>query len=56
MQEKTTYKSSGVDIEAGNAFVDRLKLKVPTIGGFGGMYKVPRGYEEPILVLSLIHI
>ena len=50
MQEKTTYKISGVDIEAGNAFVDRLKLKVPTIGGFGGMYKVPRGYEEPILV------
>ena len=50
MQEKTTYKSSGVDIEAGNAFVQRLKEKVPTIGGFGGMYKVPRGYEEPILV------
>ena len=50
MQEKTTYKTSGVDIEAGNAFVDRLKLKVPTIGGFGGMYKVPREYEEPILV------
>ena len=44
------YKSSGVDIEAGNAFVERLKDKVPTIGGFGGMYKVPRGYEEPILV------
>ena len=50
MQEKTTYKTSGVDIESGNAFVERLKLKVPTIGGFGGMYKVPRGYEEPILV------
>ena len=44
------YKSSGVDIEAGNAFVERLKNKAPTIGGFGGMYKVPRGYEEPILV------
>ena len=44
------YKSSGVDIEAGNAFVERLKEKVPTIGGFGGMFKVPRGYEEPILV------
>ena len=50
MQEKTTYKTSGVDIEAGNAFIDRLKLKVPTIGGFCGMDKVPRGYEEPILV------
>ena len=44
------YKNSGVDIEAGNAFVERLKNKAPTIGGFGGMYKVPRGYEEPILV------
>ena len=44
------YKTAGVDIEAGNAFVERLKEKVPTIGGFGGMFKVPRGYEEPILV------
>ena len=44
------YKDSGVDIEAGNAFVDRLRNKLPTIGGFGGMFKVPRGYEEPILV------
>ena len=44
------YKTSGVDIEAGNAFVEQLKKQAPTIGGFGGMYKVPRGYEEPILV------
>ena len=44
------YKTSGVDIEAGNAFVDRLKKKAPSIGGFGGMFKVPSGYEEPILV------
>ena len=54
MQERTgfnmNYKSAGVDIEAGNAFVERLKEKAPTIGGFGGMFKVPRGYEEPILV------
>ena len=40
----------GVDIEAGEAFVEKLKEKAPTIGGFGGMFKVPRGYEEPILV------
>jgi phosphoribosylformylglycinamidine cyclo-ligase len=44
------YKDSGVDIEAGNAFVERLKEKAPGIGGFGGMFKVPCGYEEPILV------
>ena len=47
---KMDYKTSGVDIEAGNAFVERLKKQAPTIGGFGGMFKVPRGYEEPILV------
>ena len=44
------YKTAGVDIEAGNAFVDELKKKAPTIGGFGGMFKVPTGYEKPILV------
>jgi len=44
------YKTSGVDIEAGNAFVERLKKKAPAIGGFNGMMKVPSGYEEPVLV------
>jgi len=44
------YKTSGVDIEAGNAFVERLKEKVPSIGGFGGMFKLPSGYDKPILV------
>jgi len=44
------YKDSGVDIEAGNAFVEKLKNQAPSIGGFGGMFKVPSGYEKPILV------
>ncbi len=44
------YKSSGVDIEAGNAFVERLKEKAPSIGGFNGMMRLPAGYEKPILV------
>ena len=44
------YKEVGVDIEAGNAFVNQLKEKAPSIGGFGGMFKVPAGYENPILV------
>ena len=44
------YKDSGVDIEAGNAFAKRLKEKAPSIGGFGGAFKVPSGYEKPILI------
>tara|TARA_Y100001934_G_scaffold266317_1_gene345618 strand:+ start:209 stop:1156 length:948 start_codon:yes stop_codon:yes gene_type:complete len=44
------YKDAGVDVEAGNAFVEQLKKEVPSIGGFGGMFEVPRGYEEPVLV------
>ena len=44
------YKDSGVDIEAGNAFVERLKLKAPAIGGFGGAFNVPGGYEKPVLI------
>ena len=44
------YKTAGVDIDAGNKFVEDLKTRVPGLGGFGGMIKVPVGYEEPILV------
>ncbi len=44
------YKRAGVDIEAGNAFVERIKKVAPNIGGFGGMFKVPAGYEKPVLV------
>ena len=44
------YKDSGVDIDAGNAFVSRLKEKVSGIGGFNGLYPIPTGYEKPVLV------
>ena len=44
------YKSSGVNIESGNKFVERLMKKAPAIGGFGGMFRVPTGYEKPVLV------
>ena len=47
---KMNYKTSGVDIEAGNAFVERLKKRAPSIGGFNGMFKIPSGYEKPVLV------
>ena len=44
------YKTAGVDIDAGKKFVEELKNKVPKIGGFGGMFNVPVGYEGPVLV------
>ncbi len=40
----TTYKEAGVDIEAGNAFVKRLKSLCPEIGGFGGLYELGENY------------
>ena len=44
------YKDSGVDIEAGNAFVEKIKEKVPNIGGFNGMMRIPSEYKNPVLV------
>lgn len=54
-----TYKDAGVDIEAGNALVERIKqVAVRTrrpevmagLGGFGALCKIPAGYKEPVLV------
>jgi phosphoribosylformylglycinamidine cyclo-ligase len=35
-----TYKSAGVNIDAGNDLVERLKKKLPKIGGFGGLFPI----------------
>jgi phosphoribosylformylglycinamidine cyclo-ligase len=55
-----TYKDAGVDIEAGNQLVERIKPLVGRtrrpevlagIGGFGGLFALPPGrYSEPVLV------
>jgi phosphoribosylformylglycinamidine cyclo-ligase len=55
-----TYKDAGVDIDAGNEFVERIKPLVRRtqrpevlagIGGFGGLFALPPGrYREPVLV------
>ena len=55
----TTYKQAGVDIEAGDALVERIKPfaarsrrpeVLSGVGGFGGMFALPKGYREPVLV------
>jgi phosphoribosylformylglycinamidine cyclo-ligase len=55
-----SYKDAGVDIEAGDALVERIKpLAAKTrrpellsgVGGFGGLFAIPPGkYKEPVLV------
>src|SRR4051812_27241887 len=45
-----TYKKAGVDIDAGDALVDRIKKMSPLVGGFAGMVALPKGYEEPMIV------
>ena len=55
-----TYRDAGVDIDAGNELVERIKPIVAAtrrpevmsgIGGFGGLFALPPGrYREPVLV------
>ena len=58
-QTPLSYKSAGVDIEAGDALIERIKpLAKKTlregvmagIGGFGALFEVPKRYKEPVLV------
>ncbi|MDE5106192.1 MAG: phosphoribosylformylglycinamidine cyclo-ligase, partial [Trichodesmium sp. St17_bin3_1_1] len=53
------YKQAGVDVEAGREFVDNIRnLVVSThrpevlggLGGFSGLFALPSGYKEPVLV------
>jgi len=58
-QTPLSYKDAGVDIDAGDALVERIKpLAKRTlregvlggIGGFGALFEVPKRYREPVLV------
>ena len=57
--ENDPYKIAGVDIDAGNDLVDKIKKNVAAthnknvlgnIGGFAGMYELDNDIENPILV------
>jgi len=45
------YKTAGVDIDAGNETVQRIKKFVPDIGSFSGLFPLDtQGMKEPLLV------
>lgn len=53
------YRNAGVDVQAGRVFVDNIKEAVAatsrpevlgTLGGFSGLFQLPTGYQQPVLV------
>ncbi|MCX5932689.1 MAG: phosphoribosylformylglycinamidine cyclo-ligase [Cyanobacteria bacterium] len=53
------YRSAGVDVAAGRAFVERIRTSVEStrrpevlggLGGFGGLCRLPEGLRRPLLV------
>lgn len=57
--QSLSYRDAGVDMEAGDALVERIKPMAKKtmregvlagIGGFGALFEVPKRYKEPVLV------
>ena len=57
--DSLTYAAAGVDIDAGDALVERIKPfakrtmrpeVLAGIGGFGALFEVSKSYREPVLV------
>ena len=53
------YREAGVDVEAGQAFVEKIRPLVAgaqrpevlgSLGGFSGLFQLPTGYQDPVLV------
>src|SRR3546814_15482478 len=58
-QPSLSYKDAGVDIDAGEALVERIKGVAKRtarpevmggLGGFGALCEIPAGYKQPVLV------
>ena len=54
-----TYRDAGVDIDAGESLIESIKPIAKStrrpgcmddLGGFGAMFQIPPGYQEPVLV------
>ncbi|HRQ06350.1 MAG TPA: AIR synthase related protein, partial [Nitrosomonas halophila] len=59
MTPQTSYREAGVDIDAGNRLIEKIKPfaqrtlrqeALGGIGGFGALFEVPKKYRQPILV------
>jgi phosphoribosylformylglycinamidine cyclo-ligase len=57
--QSLSYKDAGVDIDAGNALIEKIKgaakrTRRPEVmaglGGFGALFELPTGYREPVMV------
>jgi len=60
-EDKLSYKDAGVDIDAGNQFVENIKPYVKStfdknviggIGSFAGAYELPTGFKEPVMLAA----
>lgn len=58
-KQSLSYKDAGVDIDAGNSLIEKIKgAAIRTrrsevmagLGGFGALFELPVGYKEPVLV------
>jgi phosphoribosylformylglycinamidine cyclo-ligase len=56
-----SYKDAGVDIDAGNSFVENIKPLVKStkiegvmggIGSFAGAFELPKGFKEPVMLAA----
>ena len=56
-----SYKDAGVDIDAGNGFVENIKPLVKStkvsgvlggIGSFAGAFELPKGFNEPVMLAA----
>jgi phosphoribosylformylglycinamidine cyclo-ligase len=57
--QSLSYRDAGVDIDAGDAFIDVIKPVAKRtqregclsgLGGFGALFEIPKNYSEPVLV------
>jgi len=57
--QSLSYRDAGVDIDAGDAFIDVIKPVAKRtqrdgcmsgLGGFGALFQVPKNYQDPVLV------